>query len=66
MCGKKGVEEVKKRLIKKIVKNMTDNEIYENVAYGSGYWQYFAEKEFDKRLCNEWFSIEGYEDVFSA
>ena len=57
---------MKKRLIKKIVKNMTDKEICEHVAYGSGYWLYFAEKEFNKRLCNEWFSIKGYEDVFSA
>ncbi len=57
---------MKKRLIKKMVKSMCDNEICEHVAYGSGYWQHFAEKEFDKRYTKHDLSIKGYEDVFSA
>lgn len=49
---------MKKRLIKKKVKTMTDNELCEHVAYGTGYWKCFSEKEFDKRLMNEWFSVK--------
>jgi hypothetical protein len=41
---------MKKRLIKKKVKAMTDNELYECVAYGQSFWKVFSEIEFDKRL----------------
>ncbi|WP_415818418.1 hypothetical protein [Mesobacillus thioparans] len=57
---------MKKRLIKKKVKRMNDNEICEHVAYGSRHWKHFAEKEFDKRLANERLSTKGWEEVFSA
>jgi hypothetical protein len=56
---------MKKRLIKKKIKSMTDNEICEHLAYGSGYWSHFAELEFDKRLelNNGEFSLKGWEDI---
>jgi hypothetical protein len=50
--GGKG-DELKKRLIKKKVKDMSDYEICEHLVYGIGYWELFAEKEFDKRIWSK-------------
>jgi hypothetical protein len=49
ITDKKGVKPLKKRLIKKKVKALSDKELNECVSYGKGYWRIFSEKEFDKR-----------------
>ncbi|GAF63605.1 hypothetical protein BTS2_0496 [Bacillus sp. TS-2] len=49
---------MKKRLIKKKVKAMTVTELCEHLAYGSGYWRLFSEKEFERRLGIEWFFLK--------
>ncbi|WBX81306.1 hypothetical protein PD280_06185 [Virgibacillus salarius] len=42
---------MKKRHLKKVVKNMSDNELYEHVAYCEGRrTRDIVEKEFDKRF----------------
>lgn len=41
---------MKKRQIKKIVKQLSDYDLYEYVAYSNGHWKHFSHKEFDKRF----------------
>jgi len=42
---------VKKRLIKKKVKQMNNKDLNECVAYETNrHWRFYAEKEFDKRI----------------
>lgn len=41
---------MKKRLIKKKVKALSNDDLYEYVAYSSGNWKRFSHEEFEKRF----------------
>lgn len=45
---------MKKRIMKKIIKNMSDNDLYEHIAYiEKNRFRYLIEKEFDERFKEE-------------
>lgn len=53
-----GAYVLKKRLIKKQIKAFSDEEICFCIEYGTGFWKLYADKEFDRRMLDEWFNIK--------